>query len=124
MRILNRKQFLAEPIGTVFFDYVPSMSTGPMSIKTDPAGYLDDDFCRIDIDIGGNVGKADASCSCSSSSEMCDLLAAAESGERVSLHFDADSRDGMFEPGALFAVLDDDDVERLIKLLQTRKEMK
>jgi hypothetical protein len=124
MRILNRKQFLAEPIGTVFFDYIKSTSTGPMSVRTDAPGYLDNDFCRMTIDISWNVAKADAICSCSSSDEMSDLLAAAEDGEQISLHFDADSRDGMFEAGAMFAVLDDDDVERLIKLLQTRKDMK
>lgn len=121
MRILNRQQFLQCPQGTVFFDYVPATSMSPISVKTDDAGYMEDDFCRVDVDVGVGVAEADATESCCDSEQMSDLLGRAQKGERISLHFDGSGRDGGFDPNALFAVLDDDDVERLIALLVNRK---
>jgi len=120
MRILNREAFMRCPEGTVFLDYKPhyfghlSIKTcGPKTLKSD--GHLDD-FYRIDVDTLLNVGEHGKGSS-SGSDEAFSLMDRALAGERVDLHFDGDSRDGMFDEEALFAVLDPEDVQRLIAVL-------
>lgn len=39
MRIVNKKEMLEMPVGTVFVNYVPSMITGEVRIKTDYHKY-------------------------------------------------------------------------------------
>lgn len=121
MRILNREAFMRCPEGTVFFDYKPhhfgslSVKTcGPKPLKSD--GHLGD-FYRIDVDTLLNVGEHGKGESCGDSNEALSLMERALAGERVDLHFDGDSRDGIFDEEALFAVLDPEDVQRLIAVL-------
>lgn len=122
MRILSRKDFLLCPVGTVFADYQSLGMLGTLSIKVDgPSATPErDDFCRMDLDgTGANVhGSPDSTWN---SDAWMAVMLRAEQGERVDIHFDTSGRDGMFEQDARFAVFDDDDVERLIKSLQTRK---
>lgn len=119
MRILNRKQFLAEPIGTVFFDYESTGSYSSLSVKCDAPDDTGS-FFFISTDHSMNIGACDGE-SAFNTEEFIKLTEAAEAGERVAFYFDTSSRS---DEGERFAVLDDDDVERLIKLLQTRKDMK
>jgi hypothetical protein len=122
MKILNRENFLLCPAGTVFFDYKPQVFGG-LSIKTcEPKplnrnnGYPDD-FFRIDIDTVLNVGELGRGESCGDTYEAISLLERAEAGEQVDLHFDGEGRDGIFDEDARFAVLDPEDVQRLIASL-------
>ena len=121
MRILNREAFMRCPEGTVFLDYKPhhfgslSVKTcAPKPLKSD--GHLDD-FYRLDVDTILNVAEHGKGESCSDSTEAFALMERAAGGERVDLHFDSGGRDGMFDENALFAVLDPEDVQRLIAVL-------
>ena len=121
MRILNREAFMQCPEGTVFFDYKPHCS-GDLSIKTCGAAQLRDergvlnDFFRLGIDPVMSIAEPGATESVGSDVRF-DLLERAIAGERFDLFFDCGGRDAMYAADALFAVLDPEDVRRLIELL-------
>jgi len=111
VKIYNRKDFLALPVGTVFFDYTPHVGEG-LSVKTSgPSAWLfTPDFCRQDIDALG-IESHDSN---ELMDKMTDMF---ENGTERPMVWDSSGRDGMFDEDAHFAVLDDADIKRLVEVL-------
>ena len=113
MRILSRAQFLACPAGTVFMRH----HAGTLGFETAPAIKTSDDYNGHDftsIDLRGDIGEnGDAHFD---TGEAIALFDRANAGERVGLFYCDPCRDGMFDDHP-FAVLDTDDLDRLIAAL-------
>lgn len=106
MRIVNRKEFLTLPVGTVFAEYEPCI-VGDMRIKGDNCG--DNDWFYQEIDL---------SLDCHDSGEMVELLDESEkTGKSIPMDFDCQSRDGAFAETQLYAVYEKADVRQLIARL-------
>lgn len=105
MRIINLKEFLMMPKGTVYSKYSPHMFEGLMT-KADNCNEID--FFYINL-----IGNLE----CPGSDDYADKSRAAEGGARFNLDFDIESRDGMFDRGQLFAVYENDDLRGLIATL-------
>ncbi len=105
MKIINLKQFLAMPKGTVFMKYEPCVFED-LSVKDDS---LAGDFL---------YSNAVYEIECTGSDDFADkLFDAEEKGTNLTLDLDAISRDGCFDPAQLFAVYENVDIERLIAKL-------
>jgi hypothetical protein len=109
MRIVNRKTFMAMPVGTVFSQFEPN-HFGDLEVFVGALSSCNDFLsarltCEVD----------------SSGSEENDRLLhnAVENGASFNLDFDTASRDGCFNDSQLFAVWERKDVEGLIERLQT-----
>ena len=102
-------------------DYQSCGSMSSMSLKNCDPTDAHDDFFRMDIESMCNLGEPGGGESGGDTSEWIGLVERAEAGETVDAYYDCAGRDGMFEPDARFAVLDDADVDRLIALLVNRK---
>lgn len=112
MRIVDRKTFLAMPVGTVFAKYDPSIIREPM-VKRDSTAVRDElvDFRYVSL-----TDQID----CSGTCEMLGILDYAEiEGRPFALHFNTENRDGLYDADQLFAVWGRDDVEGLISRLQS-----
>lgn len=112
VKILNRKEFMALPAGTVYFDYRPHVGES-LAVKTSgPSAEEADDFCLQ------NISALEIE-----SSGSDELFARTEEmytkGTERPLVFDNAGREGMFDMAARFAVLDKADVERLVAVLTT-----
>lgn len=105
MRIINREAFLALPAGTLYYKYEP-MTFGELSIKGDNMGGVD--FTARSLD---DIVDADGT------EQFVELLERGEGGAEVPVCFDNWARDGMFDEGQLFAVLDKDEARRLVESL-------
>jgi hypothetical protein len=100
--------FLAMPPGTVFAKYQPQFFDVLM-VKHESSEHSRDFYYASLTD------EVDSSGSC----ETYALLEAAqEKGVSINLHFNTECRDGMREPGQLFAVWERADVEGLVSRLQ------
>lgn len=111
MRIVDRKTFLAMPVGTVFAKYDPSIIREPM-VKFDSSAFNGE---LIDFYYASLTDEVD----CSGSFERDGIMDAAEhEGVPFALHFNTQCRDGMYDADQLFAVWDRDDVVGLIARLQ------
>lgn len=110
MKIYKRDAFMVLPAGTVFFDYSPHIS-GVLAVKLSGPDKGPGDFYRKDID-------AISGLECINSAELSDQLEdMCVNGTTKPLVFDSGGRDGMFDDDALFAVLDSDDVEAMIRAI-------
>lgn len=112
MRIVDRKTFLAMPVGTVFAKYDPSIIREPM-VKNDSVAVRGElvDFRYISL-----TDQID----CYGTDDMLGILDLAEiEGRPFALHFNTESRDGLYDADQLFAVWDRDDLEGLISRLQS-----
>jgi hypothetical protein len=106
VKIVNRTAFLAMPAETVYSKYAPCFF-GPLCIKGNTIGA--NDF--------GEQQIADA-IRCSGSDEFFDLLDKAEKeGASLTMDFDCQGRDGLFDAAQLFAVWEPQDVAVLIARL-------
>lgn len=106
MRIVNLTTFLTLPAGTVYAKFAPDYFEH-WGIKE---GSLPRDFIyqTLEPHFEGDGGSADWS----------DTLDRLVEGGSAAVEFDCCGRDGSFEDGQLFAVLDRQDTERLIRRLQ------
>lgn len=105
MKIINRKEFLSMPSGTVYSHYVPQVADGLM-VKYET---LTNDWVYQDL-----LFNVDGE----SSEEASEKLTNAEehgSSFRLDLH--CGSRDGIYDDNQLFMVYEKEDVKRLIKKL-------
>jgi hypothetical protein len=100
MRIVNLKEFLAMPPGTMFSEYEPCVLS-PACIKGDT--IRDVDFFYSDI---------------SYAIPEMESLIEMENGKAVELDFDTPTRDGSFNEDQLFAIWSDGDRKALIKRLE------
>lgn len=107
MRVVNRAEFLALPIGTVFNKHSLG-NLGDPCIKGETWG---NDFLVQYFD----------TLECPTGTETIDTLYRLEAGEEIALDFDCLGRDGCFDDDQQFAVWSDADVEALITRLQNRK---
>ena len=106
MKIINRKDFLKMPAGTLFAKYKPCVF-GDMMIKGD--SLRNDFFCQQIVD----------AVDCDNSEEFHDILVdAEENGAAFNLDLNCEMRDGMFDDGELFAVWSEDDVQALVDRLK------
>lgn len=111
MRIVDRKTFLAMPVGTVFAKYDPSIIREPM-VKCDSVAVRGElvDFRYVSL-----TDEVD----CSGSFERDGIMDLAEiEGTPFALHFNTESRDALFDADQLFAVWGRDDVRGLVARLQ------
>ncbi|MES2201120.1 MAG: hypothetical protein V4498_02600 [candidate division FCPU426 bacterium] len=107
MRIVNLKEFLTMPSGTVYSKYEPC-AFGPINVKGDSIGEID----FYTWDLAGSI-KADGT------DEFVERLHRAEkSGEDLETDFDQEGRDGMFQDDQLFAVYSKEDVSKMIARLE------
>ena len=107
MRIVDHKTFLAMPAGTVFSKYSPG-AFDSLAIKGETVGTID--FFVQEIESAVDADH---------SGDLYDKLEAAQhKGASLSMDFNCEGRDGLFEPEQLFAVWEKADVEGLIARLQ------
>lgn len=113
MRIVNLKQFLALPNGTVFAKYEPC-SFEVLMIKTANVGERD--FCYQEL----GPDALDAT----DTADFVEKLHESEaSGIELALDFHGGGRDGCFDDDQLFAVFSQGDVEQLIhRLIETKNQ--
>ncbi len=106
MRIVNRKEFLSMPSGTVYCKYGDNYF-GDMSIKY---GSLLNDW---DYQAIGDFDD------CNDSGEMFDKLDQMKADSSVSfpLNCDTSMRDGLFEDEQMFVVFSSSDVKNIIRIL-------
>ena len=105
MKIVDRKTFLSMPSETIFSKYHPCVFE-ELCIKGETWGY---DFLVQTL--------ADAIES-SDSGEFVDVLdRSISTGESISMDFESQGRDGLFDDDQLFAVWERDDVRGLIARL-------
>ena len=106
MKIVDRKTFIDFPENTLFSKWEPC-NFGPLTIK---GKSWEQDFLKQQI--------ADT-VKCNDSVGFVDLCYhAARTGESISLDFDCQGRDGMFDNKQLFAVWEREDVLALIERLK------
>lgn len=105
MRIVNRKQFLELPSGTLYTKYESGWNFGELAIKKESCG---NDWRYIEL-----IGWPQ---DCSGSSELFVNLQQYEKEWRNDLECSA--RDGFYEEEQLFAIYDKEDVQQLITKLQ------
>ena len=109
MKIVSLSIFLSLPPGTLFSKYSPC-AFDELLIKGDSCSGAPDFFYQ-------SIASA---VDCNGSSDLMDVLDKAErDGTSVSMDFDCQGRDGMFEQGQLFAVWESADVEAFMTRLQT-----
>jgi hypothetical protein len=106
MKIINRKQFLKAPVGTIYSKFKPCIIDG-LYIKNES---LNNDWYYQDlID----------SIECNYSGEYTDKLFKAKDDSKYELRqdYDVSQRDGLFDEEQLFLIYDKDDVVKLTKAL-------
>lgn len=110
MRIVDRYTFIGLPAGVIFSKYEPCVF-GELMIKGESIIFDNgNDFYYQNI--------ADA-IACNDSGEFSDKLFDSEaSGTNLSMDFECESRDGLFDKEQLFAVWSSDDVAGLVARLK------
>lgn len=112
MRIRNLENFLECPPGTIFSKYTPHIF-GDLSIKGESLSGTED-FLYIPICDSINADNSE---------DFWRILErASETVESLPLKFDTIMRDGMFKSDQLFAVWEEEDIDRFIKVLLKAKE--
>jgi len=110
MRIVNFKEFLDLPNGTVFAEYQPCVFAG-LRVK-----------CHSIVHAQGYCGDyiyepLDTPVKCEDSDEFFTQCEKAQKGEEIKLDFKCSQRDGSFNPDQLFAVYSKSDIIGLIGAL-------
>ena len=107
MRIVNRKEFLALPSGTVYCKYHSLANEGDLSIKF--KSYTNDWTYQI-------IGDFDDA---NNSEELFDKYRKMEKDPALSFPWIGDTcqRDGLYEDEQMFIVYSDDDVLNMIRVL-------
>lgn len=100
MKIVNLKQFLEMPIGTIFSKYEPCYFSDLM-VKDKNSGEMDF-YCMTLI---GNVESDHTG----DFFDKCDE--AQKKGTSLKLDFDVTGRDAMFNKNQLFAVYEEEDIK-------------
>jgi len=111
MRIVDLKEFLSLPNGTLFMKYAPC-SFDDLSVKVES---LENDFICVSIT---NDVESDDTEDFSSI-----LFSAEETGDSFDLDTDATYRDGMYEKDQMFAVYELKDVNGLLAVVEKYKRL-
>lgn len=106
MKIINRKQFLKAPEGTIYSEFKPCIIDG-LYIKNES---LDNDWYYQDL-----ISSID----CNDSGEYADKLFKSKNNPEYELRqdYNVSQRDGLFDEEQLFLIYDKDDVVKLMKTL-------
>ena len=107
MRILTKQQFLKLPAGTIFSEYEPCIFRG-LKVKGESLEEISD-FTEA-----GLIGRPESTDS-DDFMRMCEKM---EKGGNVPLEVDAFGREGYFDDGMFYAVLDREDTEKIIGVLK------
>ena len=113
MRIIDRKTFLALPAGILYSKYEPCVFEA-FCVKGDTIyrSYDGEAIDWFEQDIHDAID-------CTGSADFADkLIAAQESGGSISMDFECQGRDGMFDDEDHFAVWEATDLSALIARLQ------
>lgn len=105
MKILNRKDFLNLPSGTIFSEYLPCNLYG-LFVKEDTCG--DNDYNEIDLI---------SSIELKESEDYCTVL----EGGNFKMDYKYSGRNGHFEDEQLYAVYEQKDINKLIEYLKKCK---
>lgn len=110
MRIVNKKEFLALPAGTLYSEYDPQVIDG-LFIKGETIfhGGIPRDYVYESL-----IGNVDAN---DSNEEFEILIDAEENGTSFKLDFDCRMRDGLFDDSKLYAIYEPEDIIGLINKL-------
>jgi hypothetical protein len=108
MRIVNLKEFLTLPSGTVYMNYKPcifeSLCVKVDNVHEDSIDFILKELVTVDAE---------------SSEEWHDkIYDAMENGTSLKLDFNATERDGCFDEEQLFAVLEKEDIKGIIEVLE------
>ena len=112
MKIINRKEFMEMPAGTVFSYYHPCVFQGLYIKDSAPEkGYPD--FSMSDL-IGAveNYSSEDFN-------DKCDRM---EAGESLPVDFECSGREGLFDDELLYAIYETADIQKLITRLSNTKK--
>lgn len=113
MKIVDRKEFLKLPSGTLFCQCWQRWAFGDLHVKFDSLIYGDDGD-------GDFVSMPFTSVEADSSEQWLERLEAmADQGAAFPLDLEASGRDGLFEKNALFLIFERDDVHRLRDFLDS-----
>ena len=113
MRIVELDEFRSLKPGTIFMKYSPQIF-GELMVFQGVTGDVDFIYESLADEI-----------ECGGSTELFDLISAAEKDSRKSLPLDfhCTARDGMYESDQLFAVYEDKDIAGLISKLEECRSM-
>ena len=108
MKVINRTEFLKMPPGTVFAEGKKWIFSD-ICIKAGNCGANDYGFTSLDA----------MAIECSGSTELLEFLEdSLTSGRSLPMDFECGQRDGCFNDKALYAILEEDDIRKLITALQ------
>lgn len=109
MKILNRKDFLKTPRGTVYSYYEPCVFK-ELNIKTTDNKDYENDFVYFSL-----IGEFDIE----KGKEYSEICRRMEDGESVLASFEETQREGLFDDDQLFLVYEKEDVTNMIQALLT-----
>jgi len=106
MKIVNRKTFLELPSGTIYSEHYSGDGFNNLSIKYETWG---NDWIYMDINDFDD---------CENSGERYEKIdKMRDEGAEYPLNLDTTSRDGLFEDEQMFAIYDENDVNKIIEVL-------
>jgi hypothetical protein len=108
MKILNRKDFLKTPAGTLWSYYEPC-NFRDLSVKTSDRKDYENDFVSFSLIAGFDFFD---------SGEFLEICQRMEMGESVPQSFEQTTREGLFEDEQLFLVYEQGDIQKMIETLQ------
>lgn len=114
MRILNRKDFLNTPKGTLWSYYKPCFFSD-LNVKTSDKADYDNDFVYFGLIAEFDTGN---------SGEYIEVCRRMEQGESIPASFEETQREGLFDDEQLFLVYEKDDIKRMAETLQTLTDEK
>lgn len=106
MKIINRKEFLAMPSGTVYAKFTPADFFGDMCVKHDT--WTNDWIYQTLNDFDNWHNSAERYI------RIDDMVG---NGVSYPLLYDSSSRDGFFDEDQLFAIWEKEDIVKLVNLL-------
>jgi hypothetical protein len=108
MKILQRKDFMDTPRGTLWSYYEPCIFRD-LNVKTTDKSDYENDFVYF-----GLIGEFDVQ----DSSDYAEICTKMELGESIPASFEETTREGLFDDEQLFLVYEKEDVNNMIKVLQ------
>jgi hypothetical protein len=109
MKILNRKDFLKTPSGTLWSYYEPC-NFRDLSVKTSDSKDYENDFVSFSLIAEFDYFDGDEF------AEKCQRM---EQGESVPQSFEETTREGLFDDEQLFLVYEQGDIQKMIETLQS-----
>lgn len=109
MKIVNRKDFLNTPKGTLWSYYEPSVFRD-LNVKTSDKHSMDFDFVYF-----GLIGEFNAP----NTETYFDICRQMEQGKSVPISLEETQREGLFDEDQLFLVYENDDIKKMVDMLSS-----